>query len=62
MKKIREWLKELRKKNYLVLMATQSLSDTARSGILDVLLEQYPTKILLPNEEAETKVLMVFRE
>ncbi|EJF76258.1 transporter [Bartonella alsatica] len=53
--KIREWLKELRKKNCLVIMATQSLSDASRSGILDVLLEQCPTKILLPNEEAETK-------
>ncbi|MCX5511585.1 hypothetical protein OH705_27405, partial [Pseudomonas sp. BJa3] len=47
--------KELRKKNCLVIMATQSLSDASRSGILDVLLEQCPTKILLPNEEAETK-------
>ncbi|EJF88043.1 hypothetical protein [Bartonella melophagi] len=53
--KIREWLKELRKKNCLVIMATQSLSDAVRSGILDVLLEQCPTKILLPNEEAETR-------
>ncbi|ATO56951.1 hypothetical protein [Bartonella sp. 1-1C] len=53
--KIREWLKEFRKKNCLVLMATQSLSDAARFGILDVFLEQCPTKILLPNEAAETK-------
>lgn len=52
--KIREWLKELRKKNCLVIMATQSLSDAVRSGILDVLQEQCPTKILLPNEEAAT--------
>jgi len=51
--KLREWLKELRKKNCLVLMATQSLSDAVRSGLLDVLLEQCPTKILLPNKEAD---------
>lgn len=51
--KLREWLKELRKKNCLVLMATQSLSDAVRSGLLDVLLEQCPTKILLPNVEAD---------
>lgn len=51
--KIREWLKELRKKNCLVLLATQSLSDALSSGILDVLLEQCPTKILLPNVEAD---------
>jgi type IV secretion system protein TrbE len=31
----------------------QSLSDAARSGLLDVLLESCPTKILLPNEEAD---------
>lgn len=47
--KIREWLKVLRKANCLVLMATQSLSDAARSGILDVLVENTSTKIFLPN-------------
>ncbi|OHV78542.1 transporter [Rhizobium sp. LCM 4573] len=51
--KIKEWLKELRKKNCLVIMATQSLSDAVASGMLDVLLEQCPTKILLPNPEAD---------
>jgi type IV secretory pathway VirB4 component len=51
--RLREWLKELRKKNCLVLMATQSLSDAVASGLLDVLLEQCPTKILLPNKEAD---------
>ena len=35
-------------------LATQSLSDAARSGILDVLIESCPTKIFLPNEEAGT--------
>jgi type IV secretion/conjugal transfer VirB4 family ATPase len=52
--KIREWLKELRKANCAVVLATQSLSDAAHSGILDVLLESCPTKIFLPNEEAAT--------
>lgn len=51
--KIREWLKDLRKKNCVVILATQSLSDTVASGILDVLIEGTPTKILLPNEEAD---------
>ena len=51
--KIREWLKVLRKANCAVVLATQSLSDAVRSGILDVLLESCPTKILLPNEEAD---------
>ncbi|MDA8250716.1 MAG: transporter [Rhodospirillales bacterium] len=52
--KIREWLKVLRKANCAVVLATQSLSDAARSGILDVLIESCPTKIFLPNEEAAT--------
>ena len=47
--KIREWLKVMRKANCLVLMATQSLSDAAHSGILDVIVESTATKIFLPN-------------
>jgi type IV secretion system protein VirB4 len=47
--KIREWLKVLRKANCLVLMATQSLSDAAGSGIMDVIVESTATKIFLPN-------------
>jgi type IV secretion system protein VirB4 len=50
--KIREWLKVLRKANCAVVLATQSLSDAARSGILDVLVESCPTKIFLPNVSA----------
>lgn len=50
--KIREWLKVMRKANCAVVLATQSLSDAVRSGILDVLMESCPTKIFLPNEEA----------
>ncbi|MGK5078737.1 conjugal transfer protein TrbE [Janthinobacterium sp. HLX7-2] len=47
--RIRIWLKVLAKANCLVLMATQSLSDAANSGILDVLVESTATKIFLPN-------------
>jgi type IV secretion system protein VirB4 len=50
---LRKWLKELRKANCSVVLATQSLSDAVNSGLLDVLLEQCPTKILLPNSEAD---------
>lgn len=50
--KIREWLKVLRKLNCLVLMATQSLSDAANSGIFDVIVESTATKIFLPNLNA----------
>lgn len=51
--KIKEWLKVLRKANCLVLMATQSLSDAANSGILDVIVESTATKIFLPNIYAQ---------
>lgn len=52
--KIREWLKVLRKANVAVVFATQSLSDLVRSGIADVIFESCPTKILLPNAEAQS--------
>lgn len=51
--KIREWLKVLRKANCAVVLATQSLSDAINSGIFDVLIENCPTKILLPNDDAD---------
>jgi len=50
--KIKEWLKAFAKKNCAVLLATQSLSDAANSGILDVLVESTATKIFLPNSAA----------
>lgn len=53
--KIIEWLKVLRKANCFVVMATQSLSDASKSGILDILQEACPTKIFLPNNEAFNK-------
>jgi type IV secretion system protein VirB4 len=52
---IKEWLKVLRKKNCVVVLATQSLSDASRSGILDVLAESCPTKVFLPNFEANNE-------
>ncbi|ARM91028.1 type IV secretion system protein VirB4 [Rhizobium leguminosarum] len=50
--KVREWLKVLRKANCAVVLATQSISDAERSGIIDVLKESCPTKICLPNGAA----------
>ncbi len=50
--KIREWLKVLRKANCAVVLATQSISDAERSGLIDVLKESCPTKICLPNGAA----------
>ncbi len=58
--KIREWLKALRKANCMVIMATQSLTDASRSGILDVIVESTATKIFLPNvfaRDEDTAVL-----
>lgn len=56
--KIREWLKVLRKSNVAVIFATQSLSDLSRSGIADVIFESCPSKILLPNPQAQTEALV----
>lgn len=53
--KIREWLKVLRKANCAVIMATQSLSDAAKSGIMDVINESVATKIFLPNSTAKNE-------
>ncbi|MFZ3467100.1 conjugal transfer protein TrbE [Vibrio harveyi] len=49
---LKEWLKVLRKANCMVFLATQSLGDAIKSGILDVLIESCPTHIFLPNPKA----------
>lgn len=51
--RLRDWLKSMRRKNAAVIMATQQISDIANSEIADVVLENCPTKILLPNAEAK---------
>ena len=53
--KLATWLRITRSKNCAVVLATQNLSDANRSGILDILVQACPTKIYLPNEEAETR-------
>ena len=50
--KIKEWLRIMRKANCAIIMATQSLSDAANSGIVDVLKDSTATKIFLPNANA----------
>lgn len=52
---LRKWFKELRKAHAGLWLATQSLSDLPRSGLLDVILENCPTKIFLPNKEADLR-------
>ncbi|MDR2893695.1 MAG: conjugal transfer protein TrbE [Deltaproteobacteria bacterium] len=51
-KKINSWLKMMRSKNCIVVMATQQLTDAVKSEIMDVIIESCPTKIYLPNHEA----------
>ena len=51
--KLEEWLRTFRKKNAAVVLATQSLSEIANSPYRDVILESCPTKLYLPNAEAE---------
>ena len=53
--KVEEWLRTLRKKNTAVVFVSQSLADVVGSSRRDIILESCPTKILLPNPEAETE-------
>jgi type IV secretion system protein VirB4 len=50
--RLKDWLKTMRRKNAAVVLATQQISDVAKSDIADVVLENCSTKILLPNAEA----------
>ena len=52
--RIREWLKTFRRKNGVVDLYTQGVTDVSNSSIKDVLIESCPTKIYLPNAEAST--------
>jgi type IV secretory pathway VirB4 component len=58
--KIREWLKTLRKFNVAVIFATQSLADIAESSIAPALIESCPTRIFLPNPDAQTPQISDF--
>jgi type IV secretion/conjugal transfer VirB4 family ATPase len=52
--KIREWLKTMRKKNTAVVFATQSPTDILNSRFANAIVESCPTKILLPNPQAQS--------
>jgi type IV secretion system protein VirB4 len=58
--RLRDWLKTLRRMNGIVVLATQNLSDICNSEISDVILEMCPTKILLPNAEANNPASRAF--
>lgn len=53
--RIKSWLKEARKSNCAIMMATQSLSDVTNNTLTPILLESCPTKIFLPNPSAKTQ-------
>ncbi|MCP4336051.1 MAG: conjugal transfer protein TrbE [Gammaproteobacteria bacterium] len=56
MKRIREWLKTLRKMDVYVIFATQELEDAVESDICSVIMSACQTKIFLPNKEASTPI------
>jgi type IV secretion system protein VirB4 len=52
MNKMRQWLKELRKKHVFCVFATQEVADGARSPIASTLIQNCPTKIYLADPES----------
>ncbi|WP_029907441.1 conjugal transfer protein TrbE [Caulobacter sp. UNC358MFTsu5.1] len=50
--RIREWLKDLRKRNVAVVFATQSLADIVDSAIMPAIVDSCPQRIFLPNDRA----------
>ena len=53
--KMKEYFKDMRKKNTSIVIATQNLADIARAGVLlDVVKEQCQSKVYLPNVNATT--------
>ena len=59
---LRLWLKTFRKLNVAVVLATQSLSDVADSGMLNVIAESCPTRIFGANLEASGVSAEVYRQ
>jgi type IV secretion system protein VirB4 len=53
--KVEEWLRTFRKKNAAVVFVSQSLADVVGSTRRDIILESCPTKIFLPNPEAQAE-------
>ncbi|NND89503.1 MAG: conjugal transfer protein TrbE, partial [Granulosicoccus sp.] len=49
--KLMAWLKTFRKANAAVVMATQSVADAIRSGIVETILDSTATRILLPHPD-----------
>ncbi|EFY06957.1 VirB4 family type IV secretion/conjugal transfer ATPase [Succinatimonas hippei] len=52
-----KWFKTLRKHNVIVILATQSITDIAKSSLFETFLECVKTRIYLPNYDAKGDVL-----
>lgn len=52
---IEKWLREMRKRNCVVVLATQTLADVANSSISGVIMESTATKICLANVHARNR-------
>ncbi len=59
-KKIKDWLKTMRKLNAMVVFATQSVEDASKSTVNDTLLQQTATHIFLPNTKATDEYRKAF--
>mgnify|MGYP000262374690 CR=1 FL=1 len=54
-KRIKDWMKTIRKQNGILGFATQSAKDAIGSSVGDAIIEQSPTQIFLPNARANEK-------
>lgn len=67
-RKLRDWLKTLRKKNARVVFATQSLSDLydpatkSLTSVTAAIMESCPTKIYLPNPKMESETRELYKK
>lgn len=67
-RKLRDWLKTLRKKNARVIFATQALSDLYNpetktlTPVTAVIMDSCPTKIYLPNRELEAENRVLYQK
>ncbi len=67
-KKLKDWLKTLRKKNARVIFATQSLADLydpstqSLTSTTAAIMESCPTKIYLPNPSMEAEIKMLYKK
>lgn len=67
-KKLRDWLKTLRKKNARVVFATQSLSDLydpsskSLTSVTAAIMESCPTKVYLPNPKMESETMELYKK